>query len=73
MFSMSSNTPQTTTEALRTVNHAAGRFDVKDRTVRAWMAARRITFVRLGRAVRIPESEIERLISEGTVPRRKRA
>ena len=39
------------------------------KTVRAWIAARRIECCRFGRSVRIPASEIRRLVSEGTVPR----
>ena len=40
--------------------------------VRAWIASRRIGFVRLGRAIRIPHAEVERLIQAGTVPARER-
>ena len=36
---------------------------------RAWLLARRLSRVRVGRrAVRIPASEVERIIAEGTVP-----
>lgn len=37
-------------------------------TIRAWIAQRRITHVRLGRAVRIPTSEIHRLLNDGLRP-----
>lgn len=37
-------------------------------TTRAWIAKRKIEVVRLGRAVRIPDSEIQRLREQGTVP-----
>jgi excisionase family DNA binding protein len=36
-----------------------------------WIYSRRISVVRLGRAVRVPLSEIERLIEEGTTPVRR--
>lgn len=38
--------------------------------LRAWILQRRIAVIRLGRAVRIPTSEIDRLIQSGTVPAR---
>ncbi len=53
---------------LRTVEQAAIALSVSKHTVRAWIARRRIGCVRLGRAVRIPASEIIRLIELGTVP-----
>ena len=43
----------------------AGRF--RPATVRAWILHGKITVVRLGgRAIRIPKSELDRLIREGT-------
>jgi len=53
---------------LRTVKEAALDLAVSEHTVRAWVATRKIGSVRLGRAVRIPATEIERLIELGTVP-----
>jgi excisionase family DNA binding protein len=55
-----------------TVRETAARLGLRECTVRAWLSARRMTFVRLGRAVRIPESEVSRLIETNTVPRRER-
>jgi excisionase family DNA binding protein len=54
-----------------TVREAAERLGLRESTVRAWIAQRRIGVVRLGRAVRIPSEEIARLIAENTVPARK--
>jgi excisionase family DNA binding protein len=55
------------------VSEAAERWAVKESTVRAWLLARRISCVRVGkRAIRIPVAEVERLISEGTLPARER-
>jgi excisionase family DNA binding protein len=51
-----------------TVRQAAERLGLRESTVRAWIAKRRIGVVRLGRAVRIPPEEVQRLIAEGTVP-----
>jgi excisionase family DNA binding protein len=55
-------------EALRTVAETAKRLNVKDGTVRAWAAQRRFTYVKIGRALRIPEREIDRLIAASTIP-----
>ena len=57
---------------LLTVAEAAQEWKVKPCTVRAWLLRRKIGCVRLSaRCVRIPRSEIERLIIEGTVPARE--
>lgn len=53
---------------LRTVEQAAADLCLSVHTIRAWIARRKIGHVRLGRAVRIPIGEIERLIERGTVP-----
>ena len=55
----------------RTVPVAAGELGISVSTVRAWIAQRRIGFIRLGRAVRIPAQEIQRLLEEGFVPPRR--
>jgi len=54
-----------------TVRETAERLGLRECTIRAWLAARKLSFVRLGRAVRIPESEVSRLIETNTVPRRE--
>ena len=50
------------------VPEAAELLALSQKTVWQWIAERRIGVVRLGRAVRIPLSEIERLMEEGTTP-----
>jgi excisionase family DNA binding protein len=55
---------------LLTVPQAAAALALKPKTIRAWIAARRIGCIRLGGAVRIPASEITRLIEDGTIPAR---
>ena len=50
------------TSRLLTVEQAAQGLGLSVHTVRAWIAKRKIGCVRLGRAVRIPASEIERLV-----------
>ena len=39
--------------------------------IRRWILIRKLTVVKLGRLVRIPISERERLIREGTIPARE--
>lgn len=51
-----------------TVAQAAEQLGLSESTIRAWIGQRRIGFVRLGRAVRIPAAEIERLMERGYVP-----
>ena len=48
---------------------AAERLGLKARTIRRWVFLRKITYVKVGGAVRIPESEVARVIKEGTVLR----
>ena len=56
-------------QRLLRVSEAAEFLAVKESTVRAWLLRRKIGKVRVGaRAVRIPASEIERIIAEGTIP-----
>ena len=60
-------------ELLLRVEDFAARLNIKPSTARAWLLRRRIAKVRLGsRAVRIPASEVSRLISEGLIPARDR-
>jgi excisionase family DNA binding protein len=57
---------------LLTIPEVARRLSLKESTIRAWLLARRLSRVRVGRrAVRIPASEIERLIEQGTIPARE--
>lgn len=54
--------------AMLRVEQAAERLAVQPATIRNWIWNRRIVYVRIGRrAIRIPESEILRIIEAGTV------
>lgn len=53
---------------LRSVKEVAARTGWKPSTVRKKILRREIGYVKLGRSVRIPESEIERLIINGFRP-----
>jgi excisionase family DNA binding protein len=53
------------------VPEAALMLALSPKTLWQWIGERRIGVVRLGRAVRVPQSEIERLMEEGTTPARR--
>jgi excisionase family DNA binding protein len=55
-------------QKLRTIADAASELGLAPITLRTWIAKRKIGCVRLGRSLRIPVSEIERLIERGTIP-----
>ncbi len=52
----------------RKVSEAATEWNVSPATVRSWIGKRKIGYVRLGRSVRIPASEIRRMNESGYVP-----
>lgn len=54
-------------ELLR-LKEAAERLNIKVKTLRNWIALRKIGHVRLGRAIRIPASEISGVIEDGYMP-----
>ena len=58
-------------QQLLTVKAAAARLGVAEATVRMWIWQRKnLEVVRVGRAVRISETALERFISENTIPPR---
>ena len=63
-----STVPARSNKAALTVKEVAAIFGVAEPTVRLWIGRRSVAVIRLGRSVRIPKAEIERLISENTVP-----
>ncbi len=52
----------------RTVPEAAVALGISIHTVRSWIAQHRIGYLKLGRAVRIPQAEIDRILRESAVP-----
>jgi excisionase family DNA binding protein len=60
----------TNTGRLLTVPEVADRLNVKDRFVRRLIAERRITFVKVGRHVRIPADALDAYIAAGMVTAR---
>jgi excisionase family DNA binding protein len=55
---------------LLSITEFAARLRVTSACVRRWLLERKIAQVKLGRLVRIPAAEVDRLISEGLRPRR---
>ena len=55
------------------VQQAAEIWNVSVKCAWNWIAQERVGVVRLGRSVRIPQSEIDRLIEEGFTPARQSA
>ena len=55
-------------ETLVSIREAADRLAISTATIRRWVAQRRLPAVRLGRAVRIRESDIVALIRWGYRP-----
>jgi excisionase family DNA binding protein len=51
-----------------TLVEASRELGLKPVTLRAWAARRKIAVHRLGRAIRIPAAEIDRLLEESFVP-----
>jgi len=55
---------------LLSVREFAGTLNITVACARRWILERRVTTVKLGRLVRVPASEVDRLISFGTRPAR---
>lgn len=56
-----------------TVKNAADELAVSPHTVRAWITQRRIGHIRLGRAIRVPVSEVSRLLDDNFRPPKRNA
>ena len=56
-------------QKLLTIPETAERLGLKEQTIRRWVFLQKLTYVKVGSAVRIPDVEVERIIREGTVPR----
>jgi excisionase family DNA binding protein len=56
---------------LLTIAQAAERLGLRESTIRAWVLKRKLAYFRVGgRSIRIPASEIRRILNEGSVPAR---
>jgi excisionase family DNA binding protein len=56
---------------LLSVPQAAEQLNVTKSCLRRWILERRIATIKLGRLIRIPSAEIERLVSSGLRPARR--
>ena len=52
----------------RTIKEAAKELNLSPTTIRAWVGQRKLGYVKLGRATRIPAGEILRLLESGYRP-----
>jgi len=60
------------TEKLLHVTEVAEQLGLRASTIRAWLLHRRIRAVRVGRrAIRVPASEVQKIIEAGTIPARE--
>jgi excisionase family DNA binding protein len=58
-------------KSLMTVRQFAEALNVTPACIRRWVLERKIATVRLGRLVRIPAPEVERLVGSGLRPARR--
>ena len=60
------------TDRPRTVQQAAAELNLSHRTLGGWISQRRIGVLRLGRCVRVPAAEIQRLLDASYEPAERR-
>ena len=63
--------PRESRNQLLRVREAAEMLGVSPHTVRSWIGSRRLGSVRMGRAVRVPLAEVERIVDGGFTPHRR--
>jgi excisionase family DNA binding protein len=57
-------------DSLLTVTEVSERLNLRPSTIRVWISKSKLAHLKLGRSVRVPESEVARVIEESTVPAR---
>lgn len=60
--------PTNNANSLLSITAVAQRLGLKEVTIRAWLARRRLAKVKLGRRTLIPAGEVDRLIAENLTP-----
>jgi excisionase family DNA binding protein len=60
--------PSGANASLLTVAEFSEALAISEKTTRQWIFVRKITTHRVGRCVRIPVSEVDRLLAEGCTP-----
>ena len=58
---------------LFTIPEAAAILRLSPKTLWAWRGRRQIEFIEIGRSVRVAQAEIDRILTEGTVPAREQS
>ncbi len=59
-------------EVLLTVDEAAKALNVTPACIRRWILEVKITTVKIGRLIRVPSGEIDRLVEDGLRPAKRR-
>ena len=57
---------------LLTLRECSERTGHRESTYRAWLLHRRIPYYKVGRSVRVSESDLEKLIAESLIPAKER-
>lgn len=57
-------------DSLLTVTEVSERLNLRPSTIRMWISKSKLAHLKLGRSVRVPESEVTRVIEESTIPAR---
>jgi len=52
-------------DSLLTYQEVAGILNIKPQTLRAWVSAKRIPYIKLGTAVRFTREQVESLVNSG--------
>lgn len=68
---MTAPAPAAKRRALLTIPAAAELLGLSPRTIEDWISQRKISYLKIGRAVRIDPAEIERILAESTIPARR--
>ncbi|HEY1649535.1 MAG TPA: helix-turn-helix domain-containing protein [Terracidiphilus sp.] len=66
-------TSKSTTGRMRSLPEAAEQLGLSVKCLRGWIYRREIPYFKLGRAVRISNETIERIITAGAVPAREQS
>jgi excisionase family DNA binding protein len=61
------------TDELYRLDAAAKRWNIAVKTARSWCASGKVAYTRVGKGIRIPLSEVNRIIAEGYQPARREA
>ena len=55
-------------QTVLTVRQTSEALNLSEACVRSWVAQRRLGIIRLGRAIRVPRQEVDRVLAAGAVP-----